>query len=426
MLEALIARPAETAYEMTESGNCQIPQGIPCDIPFNKAFVTGNELQYLAQVVNGGAISANGRFTEACSRLLEDRFGIHKVLMVPSGTAALELAAAVCDWEPGAEVLLPSFTFASTANAILRAGGKPVFVDVRPETLNIDAHLIDFHVTPRTRAIFPVHYAGVSCEMDQLMAVARRHDLTVVEDAAQAVNARFQGAACGSIGDMGAFSFHSTKDFTCGEGGALCLRSAELAARAEILREKGTDRAKFLRGEVDKYTWLAPGSSYVPSELSSAYLLAQLEAMDRITSARRSLYYRYRDLLAPLEQRGDLRLPIIPSGCEPNYHMFYVLMPDEATRDTALAHLRERGIQAAFHFLPLHTSPMGKRLGYRTGDLPWTEQLAGRILRLPLYPDLREADQMRVHAALVSLLRGSPRRLPVRPAATVVTGIAAR
>lgn len=350
-------------------------------------------MKYLATLVESGAIGADGPFTAACSELLRSRLGIPQVLMAPSGTAALELAAMLCDLGPGDEVILPSFTFASTANAILRTGARPAFADIRPDTLNLDEGHLEARISSRTKAIFPVHYAGVSCEMDVLMRIARKHNLMVVEDAAHAVGSRYKGTYCGSIGDLGVFSFHSSKDYTCGEGGALCLNSTGISARAEILREKGTDRVRFLRGEVAKYTWLEVGSSYLPSELTSAYLLAQLEAMEQIRAARKAVYERYRDMLSAFEKRECLRLPRVPIECESNYHMFFILLSDQAVRNRLLEHLRKDGIQAAFHYVPLHLSPMGQRLGYEEGQFPRTEDLSRRILRLPLYPDLSEADQ---------------------------------
>ncbi len=372
-------------------------KAVPIRIPLHKVFQAGKELRYISKVVSSGEIASEGYFTQECSQLLRRTFGVHKVLLVPSGTAALEIAAILCGLGPGDEVILPSFTFPSTANAIVRTGAKPVFVDIRPDTLNLDERLIEEQITARTKAIFPVHYAGVSCDMDTIMAIASKHNLLVVEDAAQAVNSRFRGRACGSMGHLAAYSFHSTKDYTCGEGGALCINSPAMERRAEVLREKGTDRARFLRGEVDKYTWVDVGSSYLPSELTSAYLLAQLEAMERIRSGRQAVYNRYLRLLAPLEQRGVLRLPKIPAECEGNHHLFYILLQDEATRNHLLTHLTRSGIGAAFHFVPLHLSPMGRQFGYSEGDLPLTEDLSRSLLRLPLYPALT-AKQQRIIA----------------------------
>ncbi|MEK6303269.1 MAG: dTDP-4-amino-4,6-dideoxygalactose transaminase [Acidobacteriota bacterium] len=365
-------------------------------IPFNKHFITGKEAGYISQAISSGSIAADGPFTRNCARLLEDRFGIHKVLMTPSCTAALEMAAMLCDLGPGDEVIMPSFTFVSTANAVARAGAKPVFVDIRPDTLNIDEQQIEAAITANTKAIMPVHYAGVACEMDKIMATANKHGLLVIEDAAQGVNAFYNGRVLGSIGHLGAYSFHDTKNYISGEGGALCVNSPEMVDRAEIIREKGTNRSQFLRGEVDKYTWVDVGSSYLPSELACAFLFAQLEAIDEITARRRAVYESYRRLISPLEEDGLVILPRVPQGCEINYHIFCVLVPDEATRNGLMAHLKHNGISAVFHYVPLHTSPMGARLGYRAGDLPATEDLSGRLLRLPFFPELTAEDQLRV------------------------------
>ncbi len=365
-------------------------------IPFSKPHIAGNELKYLAQAVAVGEIGSDGRFTKACAQLLKQRLNIPQVLMVSSGTAALEMAAILCGLAEGDEVILPSFTFTSTANAIMRTGAKPVFVDIRADNLNLDENLVEARVTRNTKAIFPIHYAGVSCEMDSLMDLARRHDLLVVEDAAQAVNSSYKGRACGSIGPLGTFSFHSTKDYTCGEGGALCISAQEFAVRAEVIRDKGTNRAKFLCGEVDKYTWVDVGSSYLSSELSSAYLFAQLEMMDCIKFKRQSIYQRYQQLLSRFEDQEFLRLPRVPPGCDTNCHMFYILLPDQAMRDRLLVHFSQYEIRACFHYFPLHLSPMGSKIGYSRGDFPVTEDLSGRLLRLPFYTDLTEEDQIRI------------------------------
>ncbi|MFP5264266.1 MAG: dTDP-4-amino-4,6-dideoxygalactose transaminase [Blastocatellia bacterium] len=373
-------------------------------IPFNKPHVTGKELSYISKAVAEGKISADGYFTRNCAALLKERFGILRVLMTPSCTAALEMGAMLCDLRPGDEVILPSFTFVSTANAVIRLGARPVFVDVRPDTLNMDEGLIEKAITARTRAIFPVHYAGVSCEMDAIMAVARGHDLIVVEDAAQGVNAFYNGLPLGALGHLGTYSFHDTKNYVCGEGGALCINSESMAERAEIIREKGTNRSQFFRGEVDKYTWVDVGSSYLPSEIACAFLYAQLEAMDEITERRRQVYEFYRERLSPLEERGLARLPVVPRECKINYHLFYILLADAGTRDGLMAYLKENGIQAVFHYVPLHTSPMGKSFGYEEGDLPLTEDLSARLLRLPFYYDITEEEQLRVVGRVTEFL----------------------
>lgn len=385
-------------------------------IPFNKPFIVGKELSYIAEAVANGMISGDGHFTQKCAQLLEERFGIHKVLLTPSCTAALEMAAMLCDVKPGDEVILPSFTFVSTANAVVRLGAKPVFIDIRSDTLNIDDARIEDAITPKTRAIFPVHYAGVGCEMDRIMTIARKHNLKVVEDAAQGVNASYNGRALGAIGDLGAYSFHETKNFICGEGGALCLNTPELVERAEIIRDKGANRRQFLRGQVDKYTWVAVGSSYVPSEICSAFLYAQLELMDAINERRRERYQFYRRNLKPLEADGLLQLPRIPEECETNSHLFWIILPDVATRDGLITHLKASGIMAVFHYVPLHSSPMGRTFGYQEGDLPVTENLSSRLLRLPLYFDITEPEQTRVIKAVSKFLqRGAP-QVPVQSA----------
>lgn len=365
-------------------------------IPFNKPFVTGKEIEYIARAISNGDIAADGFFTRGCARLLEDRFAIPRVLMTPSCTSALELAAMLCDLKPGDEVIMPSFTFVSTANAVVRAGAKPVFVDIRSDTLNIDETLIERSINARTKAIFPVHYAGVSCEMDSIMQIAERHKLIVVEDAAQGVNAHYNGRPLGSVGHLGAYSFHDTKNYISGEGGALCINSPEFIERAEIIREKGTNRSQFFRGEIDKYTWVDVGSSYIPAEIVCAFLLAQLKAMDDITARRRNVYRFYLENLSTLEERGWITIPRWPGGCESNFHMFYVLFGDGKTRDDAMAYLRRSAISAVFHYIPLHSSVMGKKFGYAEGDLPLTEDLSARLLRLPFFPEITEAEQSRV------------------------------
>ncbi|WP_347244922.1 dTDP-4-amino-4,6-dideoxygalactose transaminase [Thermogutta sp.] len=362
-------------------------------IPFNKPFIAGKELYYIAQAVTMGNIAADGYFTKACSRFMEERFGIKKVLMVPSGTAALELAAMLCDLQPGDEVIMPSYTFVSTASAFVRVGARPVFIDIRPDTLNIDETKIEAAITPRTRVIVPVHYAGVACEMDTIMDIARRYNLLVVEDAAQGVNAFYKGRALGSIGHLGCYSFHETKNYICGEGGALCINDERFIERAEILRDKGTNRQKFFRGEVDKYTWVDVGSSYVMAEILAAFLWGQLECLDSITTRRREIYEYYWTSLHPLAEAGLLRVPHIPPECQSNYHLFYILTRTAEERDEMLRHLRDNGVLAIFHYVPLHSSPMGRRWGYRSEDLPLTEDLASRLIRLPMYYELSSEQQ---------------------------------
>jgi dTDP-4-amino-4,6-dideoxygalactose transaminase len=393
------------------------------NIPLSKPFLTGDEVRYVERAITSGRIGADGPFTRACARLLERRLGGGRVLMTPSCTAALEMAALLCDLRPGDEVIMPSFTFVSTANAVVRLGARPVFVDVRPDTLNLDESLVEGAITSRTRAVMPVHYAGVGCAMGRILATAAAHSLFVIEDAAQAVGASIDGRALGSLGHFGAFSFHETKNFTCGEGGALCVNTPEWFERAEIIREKGTNRSQFSRGKVDRYTWVDVGSSYLPCEIACAHLLAQLEAMDAITARRRELDGLYRRLLRPLEAEGLLRLPVVPDGCEGNYHNFFVLLEGVHARDALIAHLRGFGITASFHFVPLHTSPMGRRFGYREGDLPVTEDVSRRLLRLPFYPDLTDVQQAAVAHHLAAFLRGPC--ATVAPAESPVTAVAA-
>jgi dTDP-4-amino-4,6-dideoxygalactose transaminase len=365
-------------------------------IPFNRPFIAGKELFYIAQAVTSGKIAGDGHFTKACAELMEREYGIEKVLMTPSCTAALEMAAMLCELGPGDEVILPSYTFVSTANAVARLGARPVFVDIRSDTLNLDEELIEAAITPRTKAILPVHYAGVSCEMDRIMAIAKKHNLLVIEDAAQGVNSSYKGRALGSIGQLGCYSFHETKNYICGEGGALCINDRDKIERAEIIREKGTNRSRFFRGMVDKYTWVDIGSSYVPSEISSAFLYGQLELRDAIAQRRKEIFLCYERMLAPLEADELVRLPRVPQECQSNYHIFYLLLPDLEMRTSLIAHLKQQGILAVFHYVPLHTAPVGQQYGYGEGDLPVTEDLSQRLVRLPFYYDLTEADQMEV------------------------------
>ena len=374
-------------------------------IPFNKPYVSGRELEYVTEAIQGRCLAADGPFTLECIRIIRERFGIPRVLMMPSCTAGLEMAALLCDVKPGDEVILPSFTFVSTANPFVRSGARPVFVDIRPDTLNLDEKLVEAAITDRTRVIVPVHYAGVSCEMDEITSVARKRGIHVVEDAAQGVHAYYRGRALGSIGDLGAYSFHDTKNYICGEGGALTMNNVDLFERAEIIQDKGTNRQKFFRGEVDKYTWVDVGASFIPAEITCAFLRAQLEQLDDIRDRRRALHERYHAALEPLERDGLLRRPMAPEHCEQNYHMYYVLLRDEAIREGLARQLRDRGIQAVSHYVPLHGSPMGRRYGYREGSLPVTEDLAQRLLRLPMYYELTESEQDEVCNAISEILR---------------------
>lgn len=362
-------------------------------IPFNRPFIAGKELFYIAQAVTQGKIAGDGYYTKQCARLMEQAFDIGHVLLTPSCTAALEMAAMLCDVGPGDEVILPSYTFVSTANAVVRLGAKPVFVDIRRDNLNIDETLIEAAITPRTKMILPVHYAGVSCEMDTIMDIAARHNLYVVEDAAQGVNATYRGRALGSIGHLGCYSFHETKNYICGEGGALCVNDERFLERAEIIREKGTNRSRFFRGMVDKYTWVDVGSSYIPSEISSAFLYGQLENLQTIADRRCEIYEFYQTHLRELETAGLVRLPRVSADCQTNHHMFYMLLPTLEDRTALIDHLRQQGIMGVFHYVPLHTAPVGLSFGYQQGDLPVTEQLSERLVRLPFYYDLSEQDQ---------------------------------
>ena len=377
-------------------------------IPFNRPFLAGRELAYIAEAVGQGDVSGNGPFTRRCAAFLEERLGIHRVVLTPSCTAALEMAAMLCNLGPGDEVIMPSYTFVSTASAVVRTGAVPVFVDIRRDTLNLDETLIESAVTERTRAIFPVHYGGVACEMNAILAIARDRGLMVVEDAAQAVDARYHGQALGSLGDLGTFIFHETKNFMCGEGGALCINNPALVERAEILRDKGTNRQRFLRGVVDRYTWVDVGSSYVPSEICSAFLYAQLEQMDGISTRRRACHEYYARHLRPLSDAGWLQLPTVPSGCVDNAHLFWIVVKDQATRDALIDYLKVRGILAVFHYVPLHASPMGQEHGRTAGPLSVTEQMASRLLRLPLYYDLTESQQGEVVDAIGSFFDACP------------------
>lgn len=369
-------------------------------IPLVRPYLSGREADYVQQVLHSQKIASDGNFTKACAKLMEDRFGICKVLMTPSCTAALEMAALLCGLGPGDEVILPSYTFVSTANAIVLCGAKPVFVDIRPDTMNLDETLVERAITPRTRAIMPVHYAGIGCDMQTIMAIAERHNLLVIEDAAQGVNGSYQGRSLGSIGHLGCFSFHETKNLACGEGGALCVNDPTLVERAEIIREKGTNRSRFLRGQVDKYTWVDIGGSHLPSELAMAFLYGQLEQMDEIQTIRSRICDRYLELLQPFAEEGVLQLPVVPKTCGSNHHMFKVMTNSSATRDQLLEHLRSNGVGAAFHYVPLHTAPMGRKYGYASGDLPVTEDLHARLIRLPLYGDMTNTDQDHVVDAL--------------------------
>lgn len=375
-------------------------------IPFNLPHMTGKELYAIAQAHFNGKLSGDGPYTKKCHKKLEQMSASPKVLLTHSCTAALEMQSLLLNIGPGDEVIMPSFTFVSTANAVALRGGTPVFVDIRPDTLNIDETLIEEAITPRTRAIAPVHYAGVGCEMDEIMAIAKKHGIKVIEDAAQGFLSTYKGKMLGSIGDMGAYSFHETKNVISGEGGALLVNDPEFFLRAEIIREKGTDRSRFYRGEVDKYTWQDIGSSYLPGELIAAFLYAQLEEAQEITARRLLLWERYHAALADLEQGGYLRRPVVPEYCVHNGHMYYIIVGPGISRNTVLEKLNAAGINAVFHYIPLHSSPAGNRLGKVHGELSTTDKMSSRLIRLPLSYDLTETQQDEVCETLHKILRG--------------------
>ena len=354
-------------------------------IPFNKPSAVGNELNYIRQAITNGHLSGDGPFTKKCQAWLSERIGCLKGLLTHSCTAALEMAAILADIQPGDEVIMPSYTFVSTANAFVLRGGVPVFVDIRIDTLNINESNIEAAITNKTKAIVPVHYAGVACEMDTIMAIAKRHNLLVIEDAAQGIMSSYKGQPLGSIGHMAALSFHETKNIISGEGGALLINDRRFIERAEIIWKKGTNRNSFLRGEVDKYTWVDIGSSYLPSELIAAYLWAQMEDADNIIEHRLAAWARYHKAFETLELQGEIRRLIIPKDCKHNAHMYYLLFPNFERRTRILEHLKSQGIGATFHYIPLHSSKAGKHYGRTNGNLPVTDQLSDRLLRLPLY-----------------------------------------
>ena len=385
-------------------------------IPFNRPYLTGEEQRFIADAASAGHLSAGGTYTQRCEAALEHRLGASRVLLMPSGTAALEAAALLSGVEAGDEVIMPSFTFASTANAFALRGAVPVFVDVRRDTLNIDEALVEAALTTRTRAIVPVHYAGVGCEMAAISAVAARHGLIVVEDAAHAVMANYQGRPLGTFGELGALSFHETKNLTCGEGGALIINDRALIERAEMIRDKGTDRAAFARGDIAYYSWVGVGSSFGLSDLNAAFLWAQIRAADAITCARLEVWNRYHGAFAEIEDRGLARRPVVPPSCRHNGNMYYLLLEDRGKRDALIALLGERGINAVFHYVPLHSSQAGRAFGRASGDLPVTDAASERIVRLPIWAGMTADTADRVIAGVTEVLttirRGSG-RLPV-------------
>ncbi len=369
-------------------------------ICFNVPPCTGHEMKYIAEAVASHKICGDGQFTKKCSAWLEQRFNAHRVLLTTSGTTALDMASLLCELQPGDEVILPSFTFSSTANAFVNYGARLVFVDIRPDTMNIDETKIEAAITDRTKVIVAMHYAGVACEMDTIMDIARRHKLLVIEDAAQAVMSTYKGRPLGTIGDFGCFSFHETKNYSMGEGGAILINAPQYVERAEILREKGTDRARFFRGQVDKYTWVDLGDSFLPSELNAAYLWAQLEMADEINDDRLKSWNRYNEAFADLKAKGLVELPVIPEGCVHNAHMFYLKCRDLTERTAFIQFLKERDILAVFHYVPLHSAPAGLRFGRFEGEDKYTTAESDRLVRLPLYYGLTDEDQARVIKAV--------------------------
>lgn len=376
----------------------------PLEIPFHRMHRSGKELSYLTEAVASEQHSGDGPFTKRCQTLIEERLGVARALLTTSCTTGLEMAAILARGEYAAsaplEVIVPAFTFVSTTNAFLLHGFTPVFADIREDTCNLDESAVEQHISEHTRAIVPVHYAGVPCEMEVLQQVAKKHNLLLIEDAAQALFSTYHGRPAGALGDMACFSFHGTKNLSCGEGGAISFRDLDVADRAEILWQKGTNRKAFLRGEIDRYTWVDLGGSYLPSDLLAAYLLAQLEAEAQVHQARAKRYRQYMEGLADLEREGRISLPRVPAGVESNHHLFHIVLAEEGRRPALIRHLREDGIGSAFHYGALHLTPMGARFGQKAGSLPVTERVAENLLRLPLYPDLTASETDRVIASV--------------------------
>ena len=374
-------------------------------IPFNIPPYIGTELTYVQQAIDAHKICGDGQFTKNCNQWITDRFGGVRTLLTTSGTTALEMATLLCGLGQGDEVILPSFTFSSTANAVVLTGATPVFIDIRPDTMNLDETKIEAAITEKTKAIMPVHYAGVACEMDTIMDIAKRHGLKVVEDAAQGVMSYYKGKALGTIGDFGCYSFHETKNYSMGEGGALVMTHEEDIEPAEILREKGTDRAKFFRGQVDKYTWVAYGSSYLPSDMNAAYLWAQLQEADRINEDRLATWNAYAEAFRPLAQEGKVVLPTVPADCVHNAHMFYIKLRDLKQRTAFIQYLRDREISSVFHYVPLHSAPAGRKFGRFDGEDVYTTKESDRLVRLPLYYGMKPEDRERVIDTVHSFFR---------------------
>ena len=370
-------------------------------VDFNRPVPLGNEYEYIRQAIESGRISGDGGFTKKCHTFLESELGVNKALLTTSCTHALEMSAILLDIKPGDEVIIPDFTFVSTVNAFVLRGAKPIFLDVRADTLNLDESKLEAAITPRTKAIVPVHYAGVGCEMDSIMDIANRHHVAVVEDNAHGLFGKYKGKYLGTFGSLATQSFHETKNFSCGEGGALLINAPFLVERAEIIREKGTNRSRFFRGQVDKYTWVDIGSSYLPSDLLAAFLYAQFEQRERIQSHRKNVWDMYHAGLKDWAEKHGVQLPCIPEDREQAYHMFYMLLPTLDLRQRLIMHLRERGIYSVFHYLPLHLSDMGQGFGYKAGDCPVTERISDQLIRLPFYNDLTGSDQELVMDAIM-------------------------
>lgn len=362
-------------------------------ISFNVPPYVGKEKEYVSQAIDNHKICGDGEFTKKCSAWIEEKTGTEKALLTTSCTHATEMAALLCDIQPGDEIIMPSYTFVSTADAFVLRGAKVVFVDIRPDTMNIDEKKIEAAITKKTKAIVPVHYAGVSCEMDTIMDIARRHNLCVIEDAAQGVMSRYKGKALGTIGDFGCYSFHETKNYSMGEGGALLIKNADMIESAEILREKGTNRSKFFRGQIDKYTWVNYGSSYLPSELNAAYLWAELEEADKVNNNRLASWNHYYEGLSELSEQGKIDLPVVPEGCEHNAHMFYIKAKDLEERTRLISFMKEQGVGCVFHYIPLHSAPAGRKFGRFYGEDVYTTRESERLMRLPMYYGL-EAEQI--------------------------------
>ena len=369
-------------------------------IPFNRSSLVGDEQRYIAEAMRIGQVAGDQTFTRKCHALLERELGVPRALLTTSCTHALEMAAMLLNFSPGDEVIVPSFTFVSTANAFVLRGATPVFVDVRTDTLNLDERLLERAITPRTKAIVPVHYAGVACEMDEIMRIASARGIAVVEDNAHGIFGKYRGKMLGTFGAAASLSFHETKNITCGEGGAILINDPSLIERAEIIREKGTNRARFFRGEIDKYTWVDVGSSYLMSDVLAAFLYGQLEVWRTVQAKRRAIWERYDEALRDWAAEHGVRTPIVPAHCEQSYHMYYLLLPSQAARAALIAHLQARGILAVFHYLPLHLSEMGRRLGGKPGDCPVSEDASERLLRLPFFNEITPAEQDEVMSAV--------------------------